>query len=126
MSVHCRRTILRNWPPTAACQTLVKMVGSAITAIMSESGRKSAVTAIVTVGKPRPTNPFTAPAKRKTDSTKTICPVVIRLRPSSEFVPPRGDGGDQRHQRHDLDHDQPPVAARSGGQDFGALDLLAD
>ena len=76
MSGHWRRTMIRNLPPTAACQTLVTMVGSEISAIASGSGSTSEVSAMVMVGSPSPTSPLTVPASRKTARPKMICDVV--------------------------------------------------
>ena len=77
MSGHWRRRMTQNWPPIAACQTLVKMVGSAISAIASVNGRTSDVSAMVMVGSPRPTRPLTVPASRNTARPKAISAVVI-------------------------------------------------
>ena len=76
MRGHWRRTMTRNLPPTAACQTLVTMVGSEISAIASGSGSTSEVSAMVMVGSPSPTSPLTVPASRKTARPKMICDVV--------------------------------------------------
>ena len=72
MSGHWRRRMSRNLPPTAACQTLVTMVGREISAIASGSGNTSEVSAMVMVGSPSPTSPLTVPANRKTARPKMI------------------------------------------------------
>jgi hypothetical protein len=76
MSGHCRRRIAQNFPPTEACHTLVKMVGNAISAMVSDSGSTNEVSAMVIVGNPSPTSPFTVPASRNTASARRMSSVV--------------------------------------------------
>src|ERR1041385_760903 len=66
------------------------MVGSVISAIDSVSGSTRLVSAMVIVGRPSPTRPFTVPASRNTASPKMIWLVV-----TNRLVPPGDDGGDQ-------------------------------
>src|ERR1044071_9502090 len=98
------------------------MVGSVISAIDSVSGNTRLVSAIVTVGRPSPTRPFTVPASRNTASPKTIWLVVT----TASSMPPGDDGGDQGEHGDDLGETDIPGPAGEHRFDFrlDALDLL--
>src|SRR5690242_3982076 len=116
LSGQWRRRMIRNLPPTAACQTLLNIVGKARSANDSGDGSTSDVSAIVMVGRPSPTSPFTVPATRNTARPKTICPVV-----TGPLVPPGEDGRDQGEHGDDLGEARPPAPARRRLGLFGPL-----
>src|SRR5258705_8916704 len=115
MSGAWRRRMIQNLPPTAACQTLVMMVGSAIRAIASGSGRTSEVSAMVMVGRPSPTNPLTVPASRKTARPKMMSAVVMER---AQLMPPRDDRGDQGQHGDGLGKADARPGAHRGGWRF--------
>src|SRR4029078_12726395 len=68
------------------------------------------VSAMVMVGRPSPTNPFTVPATKNTASASRMCSVVI-----SPSEPPRGNRGDQCDDGDDFGEAQSrPIATRLG------------
>ena len=68
MNGHNRRTIIRAFPPTAACHTLVAAAGMVSRAIAVVRSRKIASSPRLTVGRPRPMTPLIPPAKRNTSA----------------------------------------------------------
>src|SRR5258708_12741230 len=93
------------------------MVGRAIRAIDSVSGSTRLVRAMVMVGNPSPTRPFTVPAIRNTASPKRICSVV-----TGRLVPPGDDGRDQGEDGDDLGEAWPPRPAGGRSPRLAPLD----
>ena len=73
-----RRRMAQPWPPTIACQTLVTKDGTRSRAIAFGRLIATARRARLTVGRPRPMTPLTAPASRKV-------PAIERMAPASSI-----------------------------------------